>query len=122
MTEAALAEIHTRMVAAIEGGGGKVAAVLHCPHAPEDGCDCRKPRPGMFRRAAHELGLDLASSVFVGDHLTDVQAAVAAGCRPILVLSGRGHTVREAVLADPALAGVTVADDLSAAVQLILGG
>ncbi|MGH2354185.1 MAG: D-glycero-beta-D-manno-heptose 1,7-bisphosphate 7-phosphatase, partial [Chloroflexota bacterium] len=95
MTAAALDDIHARMVAAIRASGGLVDAVLYCPHHPDDGCECRKPRPGLLQRAACELGLDLSRSVFVGDHLTDLQAAVAAGCRPILVLTGRGRPAHE---------------------------
>jgi D-glycero-D-manno-heptose 1,7-bisphosphate phosphatase len=116
-----LEEIHGRMVAAIRDAGGDVAAVLHCPHHPQAGCDCRKPRPGMLRRAADRLALDLDRSVLVGDHLTDVQAAHAAGCRAILVLTGRGRAASSLVAADPCLAGVSVVADLPAAVQTILG-
>jgi D-glycero-D-manno-heptose 1,7-bisphosphate phosphatase len=122
MTEADLAAIHARMLAALEATGGKVEAVVHCPHAPADACPCRKPKPGMLQRAAAEHGLDLARSVFVGDHLTDVQAARAAGCRPVLVLTGRGRAARATAAADPQLAGVVVLDDLPAAVDYLLDG
>src|SRR5436190_5008528 len=71
MTEAALQDIHARMHAAVEAGGARLDAVLYCPHAPQAGCDCRKPQPGLLRRAAAELGLALEQSFFVGDHLTD---------------------------------------------------
>jgi D-glycero-D-manno-heptose 1,7-bisphosphate phosphatase len=121
LSAAGLEEIHRQMVAAIRDGGGDVAAVMHCPHHPRDGCDCRKPRPGMLRRAADRLALDLDRSVLVGDHLTDVQAAHAAGCRAILVLTGRGRATSTLVAADPCLAGVSIVADLPAAVQTILG-
>ena len=122
MTEAALQEIHRQMVAAIEAGGGAVDAVMYCPHHPDAGCDCRKPQPGMFGRAAAALGIDLARSVLVGDHVTDLEAAAAAGCRPILVLSGRGRSARAAVASHPHLTGVEIVEDLPAAVRLILTG
>lgn len=122
LTEATLHEIHDRMLAHLAAHGAHVDAVLYCPHAPDAGCGCRKPEPGMLRRAAADLHLDLARSVFVGDHLTDAQAAVAAGCRPILVLTGRGAAVRDAAAADPNLAGLAIAADLPAAVDLILAG
>ena len=118
----ALEEIHGRMVAAVRGAGGEIAAVLHCPHHPAAGCDCRKPQPGMLRRAAGSLGLDLSRSVLVGDHLTDLLAAHAAGCRGILVLTGRGRAALPLLAADPRLAGVTVVADLPAAVREILEG
>ncbi|HVG97543.1 MAG TPA: D-glycero-beta-D-manno-heptose 1,7-bisphosphate 7-phosphatase [Chloroflexota bacterium] len=116
----ALEEIHRQMADALRAGGGGVDAVLHCPHHPQAGCDCRKPQPGMLRRAAERLDLDLARSVLVGDHLTDLQAARAAGCRAILVLTGRGRDAAPLLAADPDLAAVPVVADLPAAVRLIL--
>lgn len=59
--------------------GVRLDAVLCCPHLPEDGCDCRKPKPGMLMLAAAELGLDLSRSVMVGDKESDLQAGKAAG-------------------------------------------
>ena len=120
MQEAALLDIHTRMQAELALGGGTVDAVLYCPHAQEAGCDCRKPQPGLLRRAARQLDLDLGRSYFVGDHLTDVQAGLAAGCQPILVRTGRGAEVEVLLATDPRYAGVPVVDDLPAAVTLIL--
>src|SRR5919106_448672 len=83
--------IHARMLESIYAAGGDIEAVLFCPHLASDECECRKPKPGLLTRAARELGLDLTKSVFVGDAETDVAAARAAGCRPILVLTGRGR-------------------------------
>lgn len=120
MTEDDLHTIHRQMVTDIEAGGARIDAVLYCPHHPQAGCDCRKPQPGMLLRAATELNLALETSYFVGDHLTDVQAGLAAGCRPILVLSGRGSTVHGELAADARYAGVPVVSDLPAAVALIL--
>ncbi len=120
LSAAALDEIHAQMIATIRAGGGDVAAVLHCPHHPQDGCDCRKPQPGMLRRAAAQLDLDLSRSVLVGDHLTDLQAALAAGCRGILVLTGRGRSVCDEVALHPDLATVVVVKDLPAAVDAIV--
>jgi D-glycero-D-manno-heptose 1,7-bisphosphate phosphatase len=120
MTATTLEQIHTRMIAAIRAGGGQVDAVLYCPHLPESGCACRKPQPGMLRQAASRLGLDLQRSVLIGDHLTDLQAGLAAGCRTILVLTGRGHASSETVRRDPRFAGAAVVANLPAAVGLIL--
>lgn len=78
-------EINRRLRAAIERNGGAVRAFLVCPHRPEDGCTCRKPRPGLFLRARDELGVDLASAVMIGDQASDMEAARAAGCKAILV-------------------------------------
>jgi D-glycero-D-manno-heptose 1,7-bisphosphate phosphatase len=119
MTIAGLEAIHTEMRVAIEGGGGKLEAVLYCPHLEAEACVCRKPRPGMLQRAAQELGLDLARSFFVGDSLSDVAAARAAKCQPVLVRTGRG-TASLAEAAEGELDGVPVVADLAAAARLIL--
>jgi D-glycero-D-manno-heptose 1,7-bisphosphate phosphatase len=116
----AVDDIHARMLAAVEAAGGRIEAVLYCPHTVEDDCDCRKPRPGLLYRASRELDVDLADSAFVGDNITDIQAAVAAGCRPVLVLTGRGTASRAPVAGSPELGDVAVVDDLLAAVGLLL--
>lgn len=113
-------DIHVRMRAMVAAAGGRIDAVYLCPHRPEDGCDCRKPRPGMLRRAAREHGLDLSRSYFIGDALSDAQAAAAAGATPIFVSSGRGAEQRDALLADPWLRATRIVDDLAAAAEVIL--
>ena len=114
LTAESVDEIHRRMRSAIEDAGGRLAAVMLCPHHPDDGCGCRKPAPGLLRDAAGELAIDLPRSWMVGDHPTDAAAARAAGCRPLLVRSGRG-------LADELAAdGAPVVPDLAAAVDVIL--
>lgn len=65
-----------------------VAGFYYCPHGPDDGCDCRKPLPGMLLRAAEELDIDLPASWMVGDILNDVEAGARAGCRTVLVDNG----------------------------------
>jgi D-glycero-D-manno-heptose 1,7-bisphosphate phosphatase len=85
-------EINERLVGIIERAGGHIDGVYMCPHAPWHDCDCRKPRPGMLLQAAADLALDLNRSLLVGDALTDLQAAVAAGVpQRILVRTGRGR-------------------------------
>lgn len=83
-------EVQRKIVAEIIEHGGRIDGSYLCPHHPEDGCDCRKPAPGMLHRAARELDLDLKRSWLVGDALTDLQAAATAGARGILVRTGRG--------------------------------
>lgn len=91
---AVLAEMRRQLAAE----GARLDAVYYCPHLPggtvreyAEDCDCRKPRPGMLRRAAAEHGLDLARSFMVGDKDSDVAAARRAGCRAVLVLTGYGR-------------------------------
>ncbi|KHL26490.1 hypothetical protein PK98_08755 [Croceibacterium mercuriale] len=91
-------EAHMRRLFADEGIA--FTGIYHCPHRPDAGCDCRKPRPGMFLRAACEHGIDLGRSVMVGDKPSDAEAARAAGVGTIaLVTPDRG--LREIVAALP---------------------
>jgi D-glycero-D-manno-heptose 1,7-bisphosphate phosphatase len=82
---ATLAEIHAAMLAAAEARGGRIAGVFHCPHRPDEGCDCRKPKPGLLNQVAAAFGVDLKGVPFIGDKLSDVAAGRAVGARPILV-------------------------------------
>ena len=65
----------------LAASGAELAGSYYCPHLNDDGCDCRKPRPGLLLRAAEELDLDLGASWMLGDSATDIQAGIAAGCR-----------------------------------------
>ena len=85
MTEGDLAAVHAAMERGLERAGAPVDAILHCPHDLDAGCGCRKPRPGMLRRAIARLGIDPARSWIVGDSLSDLEAGRAAGVRGILV-------------------------------------
>lgn len=95
-------EINQRMICELEKVGGKVKAVFVCPHRPEEGCDCRKPRPGLLKQAAGELDLDLEGCYLVGDSSWDIEAGRKVGCRTVLVLSGltSEEEAAEAVKAD----------------------
>jgi D-glycero-D-manno-heptose 1,7-bisphosphate phosphatase len=120
MAEATLEDMHARMLAEIAAGGGRVDAVLYCPHLVAAGCECRKPKAGMLRQAADRLGLDLSRSVLVGDAASDVQAARAAGCRAVLVRTGRGHAAARELALDPtSYAAVRVVEDLTGAVPVV---
>jgi D-glycero-D-manno-heptose 1,7-bisphosphate phosphatase len=112
-------QIHRGVVKRIEEGGGSVAGSWICPHGPDEGCDCRKPLPGLLVRAGSELGLNLERCVMVGDAVSDMQAAEAVGVQGILVLTGRGCPQLDSV--DPSRAsGWVIADDFSSAVRAIL--
>ena len=89
-----------------------------CPHRPEDQCGCRKPRPGLFVQAAHDHGLDLGRSYYVGDALTDVAAGQAAGCTTVVVRTGRGLAQILCQQAQP-YSGYYVARDLLHAARFI---
>lgn len=89
--EAMLERIHARMLAAVEARGGRIEAIFHCPHGPEDFCACRKPRPGLFQQFAERFGVELTGIPAVGDSFRDLEAARAVGAAPILVETGKGE-------------------------------
>jgi D-glycero-D-manno-heptose 1,7-bisphosphate phosphatase len=93
-----------------------LAGIYYCPHAPADGCDCRKPRPGLFRALERDLGVAVRGAPYIGDRISDVEAAENVAARPILVRTGTG------VLTEGLLAGrsVPVFDDLAAAARSLL--
>lgn len=94
-------EINDRVVKVIRAAGGRVDEVYLCPHAPEQACSCRKPKPGLLLQAAQEHTLDLGRSILIGDALSDLLAGQAAGVGTLmLVRTGRG----EAQLALPDIA------------------
>jgi len=115
VTRAVVDEINRRLAEAAEQLGGRIRAFLVCPHAPADDCDCRKPRPGLLLRAQDELGIDLSRAVMIGDQLSDVAAARAAGCPAILVDPERADSGR------PTESGVRLARTLGEAADMILG-
>jgi D-glycero-D-manno-heptose 1,7-bisphosphate phosphatase len=111
---AALAAIHRKMRRAAARAGGAIDRIAYCPHAPDAGCDCRKPAPGLLRRLARHYGVPLAGVPAVGDTERDIDAALAVGARPLLVLTGNGEDTRRA-LARRGLAVETYSDLLEAA-------
>ena len=83
--------INQQIVQVINQNGGRIDSVYMCPHAPWENCDCRKPKPGLFLQAASELSIDLGPSLMIGDALSDIAAAKAAGIsRAAMVRTGRG--------------------------------
>ncbi|MDY0014038.1 MAG: D-glycero-beta-D-manno-heptose 1,7-bisphosphate 7-phosphatase [Rhodocyclaceae bacterium] len=109
--------INDKMVKSLAQVGGRLDAIFFCPHAADSTCDCRKPKPGMFRQIAERFNVDLTGMPTVGDSLRDVQAGLAAGCKPYLVLTGKGQKTR----ADPALpAGTEIYPDLATLVADLL--
>jgi D-glycero-D-manno-heptose 1,7-bisphosphate phosphatase len=89
--EAMLAEIHQKMHQLTAAKGGKIEAIFYCPHGPNDQCDCRKPKPGLLTRFSKQFNTSLSNIYFIGDKSGDIQAAEAAGAKPILVKTGKGQ-------------------------------
>jgi len=81
--------ITSQMLKDIEQAGGKITKVYYCTHRKDAGCRCRKPKPGLLKKAAKEFKFNLKSAYFIGDTMRDVSTAQAAGCKSILVLTGK---------------------------------
>ncbi len=114
---ATLEAIHEKLHSAVRAAGGEIDRIFACPHAPEAGCDCRKPKPGLFLQVAATYGVSLAGVPAIGDSRRDLDAATAAGARAILVRTGHGERT-EAALGSGS--GVAVFDDLSAAANALI--
>jgi D-glycero-D-manno-heptose 1,7-bisphosphate phosphatase len=123
--EAFVAEAHRHIADRLALGCARIDGFYYCPHHPDaaieafrQDCDCRKPRPGMFTRAAQELGLDLARSFVVGDRWHDLEAGQRVGARGILVRTGYGRT--EEASPRPGLQPAAITDNVMEAVSWIL--
>jgi D-glycero-D-manno-heptose 1,7-bisphosphate phosphatase len=84
--------VHDRLVSEFERRGIAFDGAKYCPHAPDEGCECRKPAPGLLLAAAQELGLDLESSFMIGDKQSDVEAGRRAGSRAVLLARAEGNS------------------------------
>lgn len=107
--------IHEKLMHELAAVGGYVQEIFICPHHPDEGCECRKPKPGLFYAMQKKYQIDLANTYFVGDNLSDVQAARQAGCKPILVLTGKNPMV----LTHPDLADVPTFENLAEVVEFL---
>lgn len=115
---AALERIHRRLHARLAELGVRLDGLWYCAHRPEEGCPCRKPRPGMLLDAMQALGVAPDETLFVGDAVRDIEAARAAGCRSALVLTGRGRAAE----AEARALGVDwVEEDLGAVARRLVG-
>lgn len=113
---------HRVLSATLTAGSARIDAFYFCPHHPEatrpgyrQACDCRKPQPGLLKRAAQDHDIDLGASFAVGDRLHDLAAGAAVGARGVLVRTGYGSRV-----ATPDHGASAVADNLMGAVSWIL--
>jgi D-glycero-D-manno-heptose 1,7-bisphosphate phosphatase len=112
----ALNAMHSKMLRWLAPLGGRVDGIFFCPHAPHQGCMCRKPLTGLLDDIAQRLGVYLQGVPMVGDSLRDLQAAQAAGAEPHLVLTGKGARVDRTQLPE----GTQIHADLGACVDTLL--
>jgi D-glycero-D-manno-heptose 1,7-bisphosphate phosphatase len=98
-----MSRIHEKLRTGLAQLGCKIDGIYYCPHRPDEGCDCRKPAPGLILKAARELGIDVERSWMIGDKEMDLDAARRAGCRGIRVETNGGgleDAVRQIALAE----------------------
>ena len=103
--------MHAKLTGLVADAGGRIDRIVVCPHGPDEGCDCRKPKPGLLLELGRHYGLLLDGVPVVGDSRRDLEAAIAVGARPILVRTGKGSRTEAGL--DDALASVDVYDDLA---------
>jgi len=121
-----LEAMHAKLTELVERGGGSLSAIFYCPHGPDDGCKCRKPRPGLIDAIEAEFNTSAAGVPFIGDTLRDLQAGAAKDCELVLVKTGNGERTLSQLDLDEqgqySLQGlpVRVFDDLAAAVHALV--
>ncbi len=113
----ALNSIHQKLHKSAQAVGAHIDAIFFCPHAAEEYCDCRKPRPGMLKAIGRRFDVDLHSVPMVGDSLRDLQAGFEVGCAPYLVRTGKGERTMDKGGLPP---GTQVFDNLAAVVDRLL--
>lgn len=114
-----LTAMHDKMNRLLAEVGGHVSGVFFCPHTPDDGCCCRKPRPGMLADIARRFGVNYENMLCIGDSAGDIQASRAVGVRTALVRTGSGADLEKNGNLD--LGGVLVGDNLASVADIILG-
>lgn len=117
--EITLANMHNLLCALVEQAGGQIDVICYCPHAPDADCSCRKPKTGLLEQIADTLDQPVQGAWLVGDHLKDMQMAVAGGCKPVMVRTGKGAQ-QLATLPAALHSQVQVVDDLAEAARHIL--
>lgn len=122
MNEKLFHAIHAKMLLAIEEAGGMLTHAAYCPHSPDDGCNCRKPLPGLIFEALEALNLKADEALMIGDSSRDIEAAHAAGVDSMLVQSGYGNAemiLQHSLVINPE---IKTYDDLASAVDALLEG
>ncbi len=107
----ALEAMHDKLHALVDEAGGSIDRIVVCPHGPDDGCDCRKPKPGLLEQLGKHYEQSLEGVIVVGDSLRDLEAAHAVGAKPVLVRTGNGAETEKKLSGD--LGHVEVFDSLA---------
>jgi D-glycero-D-manno-heptose 1,7-bisphosphate phosphatase len=113
-----LSRIHEKLLHELAAVGGYIDEIFFCPHHPDDGCGCRKPKLGLIQQIQKKYPISFADTFFVGDSYSDMQLAAESGCKPILVLTSKGQKTLED---HPECASIPHFANLAEAVKFILG-
>jgi D-glycero-D-manno-heptose 1,7-bisphosphate phosphatase len=113
---ATLDAMHAHLRALVAEQGGEVGLIVYCPHGPDEGCDCRKPKPGMLKIIAEHYKADLVDLWFVGDSMGDLEAALAVDAQPVLVKTGKGQKTLGKTLPERTL----IFEDLAAVARALI--
>lgn len=108
--------MHQKLRDAVQQRGGHMGLITYCPHGPDDGCQCRKPKVGLLEQVAEYYQVALDNVWFVGDSLRDLQAAARVNAQPVLVCTGNGEQTRMGELPD----NTKIFADLSAVADHLL--
>lgn len=109
-----LQQMHDKLASLLDKLGGSVDYIAYCPHGPDDNCDCRKPKTGMYHQIAQHFNTSLDGIPVIGDSLRDLQAAQSVNAKPYLVKTGKGERT---IAKGEGLEGIPVFDDLAAVVD-----
>jgi D-glycero-D-manno-heptose 1,7-bisphosphate phosphatase len=112
-----LEKIHAKMTAEVQDAGGELHGIFVCPHRPDEGCDCRKPKPGLLRQIEARFDCTLQGQPVIGDSARDLDAARALRARPLLVRTGNGAATAQALNASE---DIPVFDDLADAARALI--
>lgn len=119
-----LEAIHEKLNNLVIEAGGKIAGIFYCPHTPKDNCNCRKPKTGLIEAIEKELGCSTHDAILVGHKMEDIQVALAKGCVPILVRTGRGQQTEKELstsnIQERDLKKITIFPDLLSACDYIV--
>ena len=114
---AMLNAIHEKLINELKVCGGHIEEIFFCPHHPDDGCGCRKPKPGMLYDIEKQFSVRLDETFFIGDSIVDYQAAVIVGCQPLMVKTGKWQKALEI---NPAINDCPHFLDLAQAAQYVI--
>ena len=119
-SETTLNQMHSKMSDLLKPLNGRVDAIFYCPHGPDDNCECRKPKPGLYQKIAEHFNTSLKGVTVIGDSFRDLEAALSVDAKPVLVKTGKGSKTLSSHSNELKKNNIPVFDDLNAAVTKIL--